>query len=375
MIADTTMFRRRSLRATLLFALCAALAPLAACKKKEPAAAGGEAAAAGEQPAGEPAPKEEPAVELKAKWPAGKRLVVQVVTHSDTEMANPALPQPFKTENFLTQEFAFSPSKERESGGCEVDVEVVSLRSENKAGGKITPVFDPKGDPKAERTGPMAPIAGAFRKLMGSHVKYQTDASGKITKVDGVPQLTSKVTSGVTGPSLFVVRALVSEDAIKGWNVLHANLPTNSVKADESWETTRELPFGVAKFVLTSTNTFKGWEQRNNKKMAKIEVAGVMAPKEGSQSAITLGEGATIAGTSWYDPDLGVVAESDMTTQFSINIAQATGQTSTSKLKTKTTSKLTETGDSDGTAPKVMEKPASEKAAAPKADAKKPKQK
>jgi len=355
MIADLIAPRPTALRAVLLLALCASLAPLAACKKKEEAAAtpGGDQPPA-EQPT-EEKPKEEPAAELKPKWPAGKRLVTQLVTHSDTEMANPMTQQPIKSENFLTQEFAFTAGPERAGGGTEVEVEVVSVRSENRVAGKAIPVFDPKGDPKAERNNPMA---GAFRKLMGSRVKYQTDAEGKVTRVDGAPQLVSKLTTGLPPQTQFIVRSLVSEDAIKGWNVLHANLPTNAVKAGDTWESSRDIPFGIAKFALTSTNTFKGWEQRNNKKMAKIEMAGLIAPKEGSQSAITLGEGATVAGQAWYDPDLGVVAESDVTAQFSVNIAQPTGQATTSKIKTKTTSKLIETGDAGGNAGKVTEKPA-----------------
>lgn len=358
MISEPTSSRFSLHRVALLLVICAVLAPLAGCKKKEEAAAPGGDQPTTEQP-GEPTPKEEPAAELKPRWPAGKRLVVQLATHTDTEMANPMTQQPMRTENFLTQEFAFSPGKEREGGGCEVDVEVVSVRSENKAAGKTTPVFDPKGDPKAERNNPMA---GAFRKLMGSRVKYQTDAEGKVTKVDGVPQLMSKMTTGLPIQSQFLVRSFVSEDAIKGWNVLHQNLPTNAVKAGETWESTRDLPFGIAKFALTATNTFKGWEQRNNKKMAKIETAGIIGPKEGAPAAaITIGEGATVAGTSWYDPDLGLIAESDVTAQFSVNIAQPSGQATTSKIKTKTTSKLIETGDGGGNATKVMEKPAADK--------------
>ncbi|MBI5800490.1 MAG: hypothetical protein HZA92_07155 [Verrucomicrobia bacterium] len=357
MTADTSMFCRRHLRAALLLALCAALAPMAACKKKDAAAAGGEAPAAGEQPA-EAAPKEEPAVELKAKWPAGRRLAVRVMTHTDSEVANPALPQPIKTENFLTQEIAFTASSPREAGGCEVEVELVSVRSENKAGGKLVPAFDPKGDPKLERNNP---TAAAFRKLLGSRVKYHADANGDVTKVDGVPQLLSRVTTGLPPTSQLLFRALLTEDTIRGWNVLHQNLPTNSVKAGETWETTREMPFGITKFVITTTNTFKGWEQRNNRKVAKIELSGVLAPKEGAPTAITLGEGATVSGTSWYDTELGVISESELTSQFSVTISQATGQSSTSKLKNKTTSKLIE-GGGENTLPVTENPPAAKPA-------------
>jgi len=341
MIADLIPSRANTLRAVLLLALCAALAPLAACKKKEEAAA----TPGGDQPAEQPkeeTPKEEPAAELKPKWPAGRRMVVQLVTHTDTEISSPAMPQPVKTENFLTQEFAFTAGPERPGGGCEVEVEVVSVRSENKTAGRTVPVFDPKGDPKQDTK--LSQAGPAFRKLIGSKVKYQTGPDGAVTKVDGVPQLASRLTTGLPMQAQFIVRTLVSEESIRGWNMLHQNLPTNAVKAGETWESTRDIPFGVARFQLTSTNTFKGWEQRNNKKLAKIETAGVISPKEGVQSAVTLGEGATLAGNAWYDPDLGVVTESDVTAQFSVNVAQASGQATSSKLKTRTTSKLTDSG-------------------------------
>jgi len=359
MIADLIRSRSKTLRAVCLFALCATLAPLAACKKKEEAPA---AAPAGDQPAEAPkeeAPKEEPAAELKPKWPAGKRLAVQLVTHTDTEISNPAMPQPIKTENFLTQEIAFTAGAERPAGGCEVEVEVVSVRSENKAAGKTAPVFDPKGDPKQD--GKLSPVAPAFRKLIGSKVKYQTGPDGTVTKVDGVPQLLSKLNAGLSMQAQFMIRTLVSEEAIRGWNALHQNLPTNAVKAGDTWESARDLPFGVARFVMTSTNTFKGWEQRNNKRLAKIETAGVIAPKEGAQSAVTLAEGATLSGNSWYDPELGVVAESDMTAQFSVNVAQASGQATTSKLKARTTSKLL--SSAGGAAPTAAPAPSETKPA------------
>lgn len=357
MIADLVSLRSNVLRPALLLALCAALAPLAACKKKEEAAA----APSGDQPAeqpGEEKPKEEPAVELKPKWPAGRRLLVQLATHTDTEMSNPALPQPIKTENFLTQEFAFTPGSERPGGGCEVEVEVVSVRSENKQAGRTAPVFDPKGDPKQDAK--LSPAGPAFRKLIGSKVKYQTGPDGAVTKVDGVPQLVSRLTTGLPIQAQFMVRTLVSEESIRGWNILHQNLPTNAVKVDETWETSRDIPFGVARFVLTATNTFKGWEQRHNKKLAKIETGGVIAPKEGSQSAVTLGEGATVTGRAWYDPELGVITESDTTADFSVNVAQASGQATTSKLKTRTLGKLADAGGPAATPP-ADAKPAEKK--------------
>lgn len=360
MTADHALFRRQFVRAALLLALCAGLLPLAACKKKDPAAASGEAAPAGEQPA-EQAPKEEPPVGLKAKWPAEQRLVVRNETVTETEVSNPGLPQPVKTENVLVQEIAFTPGKEREGGGNEVEVHVLSVRSETRAGGKSIVTFDPAADAKQDAKSPLAPT---YRKLIGARVKFHTGADGKVEKVDGVPQLLSKLSAGATPQARFLISGLVNEDSIKGWNTLHLGLPTEPVKPGDTWESSRDIPFGITKFNLTGTNTFKGWEQRGGRKLAKIEFAGAIAAKEGAGGPITLGDGSSVTGNAWYDPALGVIVEGDSTSQFSINVAQATGQTSSSKLKAKVSSKLTEPAVSSG-APAVAESPAAAPGARP----------
>ncbi len=361
MNANTNLARHlKLLRLGLLLVLCAGLLPLAACKKKEAAAATDAAGAAGAAPAvgapTEATPKDEPSFELKAKWSEGQRLVVQIVTHTESEMTNPAVPQPITTENLTTLEIAFIASKEQEAGGREVEVEIASVKVENKVAGKFVPMFDPKGDPKAERANPSA---GAFRKLLSSRVKYQIDAAGSVSKVEGLTQLVTRVTTGQPPQSQFLIRTLLAEDTVRGWNTLHQNLPTNSVKAGDTWGSTRDLPLGIAKFEVNTTNTFKGWEQRGNKKVAKFETVGVITTKGTATTSITIVEGATVTGTSWYEPTLGVITESDTTANFSINISQATGQAIVSKVKTKTTSKLIE-----GRAP------GAEPAAAPPADKK-----
>ena len=104
---------------------------------------------------------------------------------------------------------------------------------------------------------------------------------------------------------------------------------------------------------------YQSKSQQANKKVAKFETVGVITAKGTATTSITIVEGATVTGTSWYEPTLGVITESDTTANFSINISQATGQAIVSKVKTKTTSKLIE-----GRAP------GAEPAAAPPADKK-----
>lgn len=366
-----TPTRRPNRRHALaLWTLCATLLPMAACKKSEEAAPATAPAAAEAATPAEPAapPKEEAAVQLTPKWPAGKRLLVRTETQTELEMGAPGTAVAAKTESHLVQDIAFTALKDRAGGGSEVEVHITSVTMENRGGGKVLSSFDPKSDPKQD---PRNPLATTLRKLIGTKLKYHTTADGKVEKVDGVPQLLARLSTGATPQALFLVRGLVNEDAIKSWNTLHLGLPAQPVQPGHAWEVTRDIPFGPTKFTLTGTNTFKAWTQRNNKKMAQLVFAGVATAKEGTTSVVTVGDGSTVTGTAWYDPDLGVIEESETLSQFTVNVAQTTGTTTASKYKAKVTSKLVEIGDSGSGTPAVTEAnapgaPAAPKTAAPK---------
>lgn len=363
-----TLLSRFSRSRTLaMWALCAACIPLAACKKEEAAPAAAptpEAAApAAAAPAAETPAKPDPTTPLTAKWPAGKRLLVRAETQTELEMGAPGTAVVNKTDSQLVHDIAFIPLAERPGGGSEVEVQITSVTVENRGGGKVVSSFDPKADPKMDARNTLAPT---LRKLIGAKLKYHTLADGKIEKVDGVPQLLSRLNTGATPQAMFLVRSLVNEDAIKSWNTLHLGLPAQPVQPGNAWEVKRDIPFGPTKFTLAGTNTFKAWAQRNNKRMAQLVFTGTMTTKEGATGPVTLGEGATVTGTSWYDPDLGIIEEAESLSQFTVNVAQSTGQTMTSKYKAKQTSKLVELSDSSSGTPAVTEANAPATTAAPK---------
>ena len=358
-------FNRR--RTLAIWALCAACIPFTACKKETAApaapAAPEAAAPAAAAPAAEAPAKPDPTTPLTAKWPAGKRLLVRTETQTELEMGAPGTAVVSKTESQIGQDIAFIPLAERPGGGSEVEVQITSVTVENRSGGKVVSSFDPKADPKMDARNALAPT---LRKLIGAKLKYHTLADGKIEKVDGVPQLLSRLTTGASPQAMFLVRSLVNEDAIKSWNTLHLGLPAQPVQPGNAWEVKRDIPFGPTKFTLAGTNTFKAWAQRNNKRMAQLVFTGTMATKEGATGPVTLGEGATVTGTSWYDPDLGVIEEVESLSQFTVNVAQTTGQTLSSKYKAKQTSKLVELSDSSSGTPAVSEANAPATTAAPK---------
>lgn len=372
MIAETQfLLRLNVLRRCLPLVLCAGLLPLAACKKKEDAAAAapapGEAAPAAPEP-----PKEEPPVEFKAKWPVGQRLVQRVETTTDTEGQNPMNQQPYKMANTQAQEIAFTALKERDGGGFEVEAETLAVTTTNKIGTNTT-VFTSRSDPKLDARNNQ--LAAPMRKLVGSKVKYAIAADGKVEKVDGGIQLRSKVATGANPFIVASLNNLFSDESIKGWNTLHSGLPDKAVKAGDTWSVSRSQSFGPGSLSVDLTNTFKGWEQREGRKVALIESAGTIAAKPpvgASAVTVTVEDGAKIAGKAWFDPALGMIVESTATSEFSIKMAYASGQATASKAKVVSTAKLTDAPNpaaaAAGTpaAPPAEAKPSDPKAVKPK---------
>ena len=360
------------LRRLPLLSLCALLMLPAACKKAEEAApAAPETAPDPAAPAATPAePKAETEAPMVAKWPSGKRLQVHTETVSEIEFAMAATAVTSKTESHITQDIAFAALKERVGGGNEIEVQVTSMTMENRSAGKVVASFDPKSDPKKD---PRYSIAASLRKLLGAKLKYLTTAEGKIDKVEGLVPLLTRLNTAASPQALILVRTLINDDAVKSWDTLHFGLPDQPVKPGSAWEVKRDIPFGPTKFTLTGTNTFTAWEQRNNKKVAHLVFQGTMTTKEGMGSGnVTLAEGSTVTGKSWYDPELGVIEETESLSQFTVNVMQTSGQTTTSKYQAKVTSKLAGSNDSGTGTPAVAETapipaaPPAAKAATPK---------
>lgn len=344
MIADTNLVRRlKHLRLGLLLGLCAALLPLAACKKKEEAAAAASGAAPADGAPTEAAPKEEPATEFKAKWPVGERLVQRLETTADIESQSPSAQTPTKLVTVQVLELAFTALKERDGGGHEVAVETLAITTTNKFGTNTT-AFTTRGDPKQDPKNYQP--AGPLRKLVGGKVKYLTTADGKVEKLEGGPQFRSKGAVGASPIAFATLATLFSDEAIKGWNALHTGLPETPVKPGDNWPFTRSHSYGPAILSVDATNTFKAWEQRDGRRVALFEQDGVIAAKPpaagSSPITATLDEGAKFTGKAWFDPALGIIVESIATAEFGIKMAAATGQSTASKVKVVVNARLTD---------------------------------
>lgn len=370
MISETQfLLRLNVLRQCAPLVLCAGLLPMAACKKEEAAATAAPAAAAPAAVAAPEPPKELPPVEFKAMWPVGQRIVQRIETTKDTEGQNPVNQQPYKQVNTLVQEIAFTALKERDGGGYEVEAETLAITTTNKIGTN-TVVFTSRSDPKLDARN--NPLAAPMRKLVGAKVKYSVAADGKVEKVEGGIQLRSKAAAGASPYAIAIIASTLSDEAIKGWNTLHTGLPEKAMKPGGTWSATRSQNFGTGSLSVDFTNTFKGWEQREGRKVALIESTGTIIAKPAAVAStvtITVDDGAKMTGNAWFDPALGMVVEFVANSEFNEKRAMANGQGTSSKVKVTVNSRLTDApnpgaaaaGDTPA-APAAEAKPAAPKA-------------
>jgi hypothetical protein len=100
---------------------------------------------------------------------------------------------------------------------------------------------------------------------------------------------------------------MLKEDYFKQMAHFGDTLPGRRVNAGESWPSKTDVIMGpMGTVTIDLTHTFKGWDQRNNKRMALLESSGTITGK-GEQGAGPMGMSAVIddgmmKGKSWFDP-------------------------------------------------------------------------
>jgi hypothetical protein len=281
---------------------------LADCKKKENAQSGSDGASSAKVTGtGE-------AVDLKVNWPVGRRFRQRLDVVVNSESVVPNQPQPMKQNTTMGQEFAFHVVKERPGGGRELEMQIGDIEMSVSAGGRDVIAFDSKGEAVGDVENP---VASAFRQMVGAKIKYLTDASNRVEKIEGWQELVDALSSKLQGPSRSMVASMFKEEYFKQMAEFGQNLPGRSVRPGESWPVKTDVvmgPMGTA--TLDLIYTFKGWEQRQNKRLALLVFSGTISSKPaqgGGAMGMTMSiENGTISGKSWFDPAEGLQVESVM---------------------------------------------------------------
>lgn len=288
------------------------------------------------------------AVDLRLKWPVGKRYLQRMEVAQESETTIPGVPLPTKQELAQSQDYSLTVLKEREGGGQELELEFVAQKIDSKVAGRSAVTFDSKSDAKGDRTNA---VAGALRKLVGVKIHYLTDTNGRIDKVVGAQELQSKLLATVNQQARGILTPFLAEDNLKRVVTLDIDLPTKPVKVGESWPVQRDSLMGqLGTLRISTTNTFKGWEEHAKRRCAVIEFTGSVAGKPGAPAApsatlvsMTV-ESGRISGKSWFDPVSGMIVDSYSDQEMTMKITTA-GRTMDSKSRNKIAVKVIENGD------------------------------
>lgn len=319
MIKGVAIFRRQFLRHACMLA---GLLMIAGCGDKKSPAPATTAKPTTEAAPAEEAPPKEPPIELKAKWQVGKRYLIREETVQDATMSVPNQPEPVKTGNTVTRDFALTILSERPEGGHVMEVEFVANKIEARSGEKIVASFDSASDPKTDRTNALAKLN---RKVAGAKFQYVTDASGNIERLDGGSNLVRKITLGLDRTSATLLKSQYSDDQLKRLGLLPEGLPGASVSPGDAWTNQLTMPISsvTAKFDIESK--LSGYEERNSTKCAIIKNTGTAKIEMGNTpaAAVMQFENVKLEGEVVFSPEKGQFLASNMTISLDIKIKTA----------------------------------------------------
>lgn len=152
----------------------------------------------------------------------------------------------------------------------------------------------------------------ALDKLVGSRWRYRVAPDGSVgaAEVETNTPSSKALDSGSKVMGVSLVRRLFNPQFFRPFLELDY-LPTNSVRVGESWPVERLLNAGTVGSVLFKGKcTFRGWQDNQGRRCARLDMAGDVVPPAGKfslrASRVIRGSSAlekgTLAAKIWFDP-------------------------------------------------------------------------
>jgi RNA polymerase sigma factor (sigma-70 family) len=267
-------------------------------------------------------------IEMQTKWQAGKKYVMHSEDTQTTDTKPPNQSKPVKQVQKMTQDFNFSLVRELDNGGQQLQLEFEGLTLEVSTGDRK--VFSANSTQNSAQDA-KNPVGGRLRKMVGARLQYFTDANGKVEKMEGYPELVTRV-AGENPQEQAAFRDLFGENSLKQYcSIGEDSTPRRIVKLRDSWPIRLEVPDDNGTLNVDLKCTFKNWEQHADRKCMRIKVTGNFSPQAAPNTAslpatIIRGE---LSGEAWFDPALGMVAELALDEDVNVKRITRQGQTLT----------------------------------------------
>lgn len=261
-------------------------------------------------------------VELKLKWTPDERVVQDMDVKTKTEVNMPGQSAPVHQDMTMGQKYALTVLKETPDGGHEVEMEFLGIRMGVEMGGKAIINYD--STKKSEGDG-KNPVADMFSKIIESKIQFFMDASNNVDRIEGMDEITSRLSAGGTSGALAPLKSMFSEGYFKQMMSSSRFMPPNAVSPGDTWPVQLEFPMeSLGTLVLNYTFTFQGWEKHGVRNCARLEFQGDIKTKPGSMpgpAGVTVNiQNGTISGVAWFDPELGITIDTSMNQDMTMNM-------------------------------------------------------
>src|SRR5256714_10335432 len=301
----------------------------------------------------------DPPVELKMKWNPENRYLMRMELTRRVQRPQRGQTQLAQHEFSFSQDYALTMTNAEPEGDQGLDLEILSLETSTTVGDNLKVSFD--SDSGGE-TATGDPMNEALRQSIGSHLHYVLGQNGKVTKLSGAKELLQRAGASNATASA-TLRRVYNPEYFKEILEL-CTLPEKEVKVGEKWPFERDATIGSgAPLLADGTCTFQGWQDHDHHKCAVIEIDGQLQPQvktprrprvsinqvslmgvdqtgksstnQTSQSFAPMVapnpgiEDGKIAGTIWFDPELGFPVETSLEESYSIKVTVASRQNQT----------------------------------------------
>jgi hypothetical protein len=248
-------------------------------------------------------------VDVEINWEPGKKYYFQLETIQSWENSRSGSPEPVRATMGITHDYTLSVVKELADGGRELELEFTAQKMFYQMGEVPVLNFDSAQSKEQDADNPVAPI---LRKLLGARIRCLMDASSKATKLEGFDELSARM-SGNQPQVKAMLESVFNETNLKQMFDFAAALqPDGPVKIGDTWPVHLEMPDPVGLMVVNLNCTLKGWEPQDNRPCLRIDYQGKVTSKSaptGQSSPSKINDGA-VSGKAWFDPDLGMLANS-----------------------------------------------------------------
>jgi len=271
--------------------------------------------------------------DFKPRWKEGNRYVFRFESESTGISEISDKDKDLKNTEKTIQDMEITVLKKRPTGGFEIEVRFFNTKSEYTSNERELKSNKELGIEMALETilGVDADqrVPTMWEILEGITLKYLVDAKGKVEKIEGMESVKeayiSKTKSVPVIQSANMFKELMDKELLKEWVEPPKDFPEKPVKQGDKWSTEQEVLIpGFLKVKHKFKYRFCGWEEKENKKLAVLELKGKLSGKKDQSSNLPHAQisfkGGNSKGRILFDPELGMEVESQIDQEMEMNM-------------------------------------------------------